>query len=161
MACMRWWVPGLVFLAVIGAGAWLLLLLALAAGLWWVAGGVARQSAGGRTMSPSAAEVADLRGRVANQLLDLEDRVRFADAPTRERFRRAGSLYIRASDDLDHGRGRRARDGAHADLRRARYELEATGALLEGRPPPRRTKPLQLVWLGPRPQWRRASCARW
>ena len=79
-------------------------------------------------------ELEDLRTEVAIGLLDVDDDTRLTtNKAARSRFETAGRHYTRASAMLDRGVRRRERDVVAEALFRARYELEAVSASLDGR----------------------------
>ena len=140
------------------------LLLVVAA--WFLLGVVARQ---GYRFEPaptvSEEQLAELRNDVAIGLLDVDDDMRLkTNSDARSRFEAAGRYYTRASRTLDRGVRRRDRDAVARTLYRARYELEATAAALEGRtlpeepvsPPSRQ----QVMVAAPRSRERRRSRQR-
>jgi len=108
--------------------------------------------------------LAGLRNDVAVGLLDVDDDMRLRASPeARARFEAAGSYYTKASKVLDRGVRRRDRDAVASTLYRARYELEATAAALEGRTlPPEPPRPpargQTMVVQRPTRQHRRSCC---
>lgn len=130
----------LIFLGFLAAGSSLLPVLLIVAGLFWLSNGVvaARPSRPRRSV---IAGTRALRDDVANQILDLEDRVLFApsdDALTL--FRQATARYAAVAETVDLTVRPRQASESHRQLRRARWELEQSQAVIEGRPPSRETR---------------------
>lgn len=153
----------LVVMFVLFTGGKIIPFLLVAFGLWFVLG-VVRQ---GYRYEPSptvtADELANLRTDVAVGLLEVDDDVRLKTNPNaRSRFEAAGTYYTKASRALDRGLRRRDRDAVAGTLYRARYELEATAAALEGRTLPEEpdSAPGQVMVVSRRDQQRRPSRQR-
>ena len=104
-------------------------------------------------------ELDDLRTDVAVTLLDLDNDDRVKSNPdARTRLRTASSYYTKASAAVDRGVPRRDRDNVARALHRARYELEAASAELDGRAapePPDTLRSSQRVAVATRPEVRR------
>jgi hypothetical protein len=114
----------------------------------------------------SSEALAGLRNDVAVDLLDVDDDMRLkTNADARTRFEAAGTHYTRASKALDRGVPRRDRDAVAGTLYRARYELEATVATLDGRAIPERpsspSATEQTMVTTRQSRQRRYSCCGW
>ena len=107
----------------------------------------------------SVDELDDLRTDVAVTLLDLDNDDRVKTKPdVRTRIRTASRYYTKASTAVDRGVRRRDRDDVARGLQRARYELEAASAELDGRvapEPPDTLRTSQRVAVATRLQVRR------
>ena len=114
--------------------------------------------------SVSTDELDDLRTDVAISLLEADDDERLnTNTDARSRVRAASGLYTKASTALDRGVRRRDRGAVAKTLYRARYELEAASAELEGRSPPEppdARPPKQQVAVATRPSSRRRQYRR-
>ncbi len=134
--------------------------------LWFLLGVVRQSSRFEPSPTITSDELAGLRNDVAVGLLDVDDDMRLKSNPdARTRFEAAGTYYTRASKALDRGVRRRERDAVAGTLYRARYELEATSAALDGRTMPHRpvSPPAegQTMVLTRQPRQRRHSCCGW
>ena len=108
--------------------------LLVAFGLWFVLGMVRQGYRNEARPTVGSDDLASLRTDVAVSLLEVDDDVRLKTNPNaRSRFEAAGIYYAKASKALDRGVRRRDRDAVAGTLYRARYELEATAAALDGR----------------------------
>jgi hypothetical protein len=108
--------------------------LFVAFGLWFVLGVVRQGYRYEARPTVGSDELASLRTDVAIGLLEVDDDARLKTNPNaRSRFEAAGTYYTKASKALDRGVRRRDRDAVAGTLYRARYELEATAAALDGR----------------------------
>jgi hypothetical protein len=108
--------------------------LFIAFGLWFVLGVVRQGYRYEARPTVGSDELANLRTDVAIGLLEVDDDARLKTNPNaRSRFEAAGIYYAKASKALDRGVRRRDRDAVAGTLHRARYELEATAAALDGR----------------------------
>lgn len=107
----------------------------------------------------SVDQLGDLRTDVAMTLLDLDNDNRVKTNPdVRSRVRAASRYYAQASAEVDRGVRRRDRDGVARTLQRARYELEAASAELDGRAlpePPQVPRSREAVAVATRPSSRR------
>lgn len=151
-----------VFFLIFGGGR-ILPFLFFAFALWFVFGFVGQAFRYERRSNVTAEDLSDLRNSVAVDLLDLDDDLRLVindDAKTH--FEAAGAHYTKAADALDRGVRRRDRDRVANTLYRARYELEATSAILDGRAAPDIGTPRPQVKVAVRPSYRRRhACYRW
>jgi hypothetical protein len=108
--------------------------LFIAFGLLFVLGAVRRGYRYEPRPTVSSDDLANLRTDVAVGLLEVDDDLGLKTNPNaRSRFEAAGTYYTKASKALDRGVRRRDRDAVARTLYRARYELEATSAALDGR----------------------------
>jgi hypothetical protein len=115
--------------------------LFIAFGLWFVLGVVRQGYRYEARPTVGSDELANLRTDVAIGLLEVDDDARLKTNPNaRSRFEAAGIYYTKASKALDRGVRRRDRDAVAGTLHRARYELEATAAALDGRTLPEETE---------------------
>ncbi len=129
----------------------------VALGLWFLLG-VMRQGARiERRPGVTSAELDDLRTEVAIGLLQVDDDNRLpTNKAARSRLEAAGRHYTNASALLDRGVRRRERDTVAETLYRARYELEAVSASLDGRTvsastePPTRATAVEVATRSPR-----------
>ena len=156
----------LVVLFLLMTGGRILPFVFIAFALWFLLG-LVRQS---RRFEPSATitsdDLAGLRNDVAVGLLDVDDDMRLkTNADARTRFEAAGTHYTRASNALDRGVPRRDRGAVAGTLYRARYELEATVATLDGRAIPERpsspSATEHTVVITRQSRQRRYSCCGW
>jgi hypothetical protein len=113
----------------------------------------------------SAEDLDDLRSDVALSLLEIDDDSRLVtNDEARSRFEVAGAHYTKASTRLDRGVPRRDREAVARSLQRARYELEAASAAMDGReipvePTPTPTRQATAVAVQARPRsYRRRRC---
>jgi hypothetical protein len=96
------------------------------------------------TPQQAAAAVAEARGELERQvaamadaILELSDRVQVSDNPDADsRFAEANSTYLAISSELSELDTAPELEAAADRLDRARWQIEATRAVLDGRPPP-------------------------
>lgn len=155
----------LIVMFVLFTGGKIIPFLFVAFGLWVVLGVVRQGYRHETSPTVTAEELDELRNDVAVGLLEADDDRRLkTNRVARSRFEAAGELYTRASRAMDRGVRRRDRDTVAETLYRARYELEATAAALEGRPlpeePATRQRPRRVaVATRPMPRpYRRSYC---
>jgi hypothetical protein len=153
-----------VVILVMATGGRILPFFFFALGLLFVLGVVRRGYRYEARPTVGSDELASLRTDVAVGLLEVDDDVRLKTNPNaRSRFEAAGTYYTKASKALDRGVRRRDRDAVARTLHRARYELEATAAALDGRdlpepPPSRSSSGRVMVATRPSRQRRRSHC---
>jgi hypothetical protein len=147
----------LVIFFLIFTGGRIIPFLFVAFGLWFVLGVVRQGALIERRPGVTSAELDDLRTEVAIGLLEVDDDKRLTtNKAARSRFETAGRHYTKASAMLDRGVRRRERDAVAETLYRARYELEAVSASLDGRTvsaspePPTRTTAVEVATRSPR-----------
>ncbi|MCH7844939.1 MAG: hypothetical protein IH850_03830 [Acidobacteria bacterium] len=106
----------------------------VAFGLWFLLGVMRQGTRIERRPGVTSDELDDLRTEVAIGLLEVDDDNRLTtNKAARSRLETAGRYYTKASATLDRGVRRRERDAVAETLYRARYELEAVSASLDGR----------------------------
>ncbi len=111
-------------------------------GLWFALAVVRQGYRFEPTPTIGSDELANLRTDVAASLLQVDDDVRMrGNREAKARYEAAGAYYTEASKVLDRGVRRRERDAVARTLYRARYELEATAAALDGRTLPAEPEP--------------------
>jgi hypothetical protein len=131
--------------------------------LWLLVGLVGQATRNERGAAVTTDDVTGLRAEVADEILDLDDDLRLViNDEAKNHFEAAGILYTKAADALDRGVRRRDRRAVANTLYRARYELEATAAILAGKPAPDRAQKRSRVAVAVRPSvTRRHACYRW
>lgn len=151
-----------IFLFIIGAGQ-LIPFLLIGFFLLFALGTMSRTVRYQPTPGVSAEDLDDLRSDVALSLLEIDDDSRLVtNDEARSRFEVAGAHYTKASARLDRGVARRDRDAVARSLQRARYELEAASAAMDGReipvePTPTPTRQATMVQVRPT-HYRRRRC---
>ena len=155
----------LVIFFLIFTGGRIIPFLLVAFGLWFLLGVVRQGALIERRPAVTSAELDDLRTEVAIGLLEVDDDKRLTtNKAARSRFETAGRHYTKASAKLDRGVRRRERDAVAETLYRARYELEAVSASLDGRTvsaspePPTRATSVQVATRSPRRRRAYYSC---
>jgi hypothetical protein len=102
----------------------------------WSSGRRRRQSAD-RRLEQARAEIRSQMDVVATQILKLADDPRLEDQPAAEaHYRTASETFQQAETRLAGAVTEAALEDLSDDLDRARWELEAATAVIEGRPPP-------------------------
>jgi hypothetical protein len=154
-----------IFLLVVGAGR-VIPFLFIGFGLWMLLGFVGHTVRYESRPRVTAEELGTIRTDVAVGLLDVDDDVRLpSNTDARSRFAAAGAYYVKASAALDRGVRRRDREAVARTLYRARYELEAASAALDGRTVPEPADSAKItrpVAVATRPSYQRhRSCYRW
>ena len=155
----------LVIFFLIFTGGRIIPFLFVAFGLWFLLGVVRQGALIERRPGVTSAELDDLRTEVAIGLLEVDDDKRLTtNKAARSRFETAGRHYTKASAKLDRGVRRRERDAVAETLYRARYELEAVSASLDGRTvsaspePPTRATTVEVATRSPRRRRAYYSC---
>ncbi len=151
----------IVFLLIVGAGKVIPFLL-IGLLVWFLLGTMVRTARFEPRPTVSESDLDELRADVAIALLELDDDSRLiTNDEARSRFETAGAHYTAASARLDRGVGRRDRDALAKELYRARYELEAASAALDGREipvePQLPTRTATMIEVRPR-SYRRMRC---
>ncbi len=155
----------LVIFFLIFTGGRIIPFLFVAFGLWLLLGVVRQGARIERRPGVTSEELDDLRTEVAIGLLEVDDDNRLTtNKAARSRFETAGRHYTKASAMLDRGVRRRERDAVAETLYRARYELEAVSASLDGRtvsasPEPTRATAVKVA--SPSSRRRRAHYCCW
>lgn len=116
--------------------------------LWWV-GRRSRARATAMSAEEVGAAESTVRGTVdtvANDLLDLADRVDLPDAPpeAREAFSRGAELFAATQDELEQADTREELEAVYPRVVEAGWHLDTARAALEGQPAPRRPEPAEL-----------------
>jgi hypothetical protein len=135
-------IPWGFLLLVIGIPAALLLFM------WWAG---RRRRAQARELSAEEIGVAEstVRGtvdKVANDLLELADRVESPDAPAaaREAFREGAQLFTETQGELEEADTRVELEAVYPGVVRAGWKLDTARALLDGQPAPAEPEPAAL-----------------
>lgn len=104
--------------------------------LWWRSRSKAKATEEAR-IAEAKREVDAQIATVSNEILELSDRVMVSDGTdARDRFQHATALFADAQAKLDGARSVVALEDLSDDLDEIRYQLDATDALLVGRPVP-------------------------
>jgi hypothetical protein len=99
----------------------------------------ADEDAVGRRLAEARGEIESQMAVVANQIIELSDRVELAsDREATAHYRRASDVFRSAEDRLAEASTAAALESLADDLNDARWELAAAEALVEGRPVPDR-----------------------
>ena len=149
----------LMLLAILFTGGRIVPFILIGFGIWILLGVMSQVGRYEPKPTVTTDELDELRNDVAVSLLylDNDDRVK-SNPDVRTRIRTASRYYARASAAVDRGVSRRDRNDVARALYRARYELEAASAELEGQAapePPDELRTGQRVAVATRPQVRR------
>ncbi len=96
-------------------------------------------------LAEARAEIEAQMASVANEILEFSDRVDTESYPEAvERFRRASEIFQAAEQRLSEAKGPADLEALSSELAKAKWELEAAEAIVEGRPVPPPAEPERI-----------------